>query len=312
MSNREQQENEILAISAIYQSNFKEVAKGSETSYQVQITPSLIEDRNDSNWFLKQMDIEGGYDIYFDFSYPSNYPESELPIINLRSSWLTDNDKPIIYSHLESFYQPNETVIFQMIGWIQENSVNVLNQHYKEKSQTNSYHKLRELKRQLNTSKEEGGGGSLSVSAIPKDDKPPPTIYSSKVVTDKKSKFQAHLAVVHSKEEVDSVLEHLLRSKKINDATHNMYAYRFLSSDGQLNEYYNDDGEAGAGDKMLFTLEKNQCEEILVVVSRWFGGILLGGMRYHWITHVTKEMVNFYKSNDLTPNNCMIDIYKSK
>eukprot|EP01133_Synstelium_polycarpum_P010704 gene10704-12449_t len=102
----------------------------------------------------------------------------------------------------------------------------------------------------------------------------PPTtfgeyLYKSfgQAVTDKKSKFQAHLAIVHSEEEVKAVLDTLLTNKKIADATHNMYAYRFKLPDGCMNEYCNDDGEAGAGDKMLFTLIRSNCEGVLIVVT---------------------------------------------
>ena len=53
-----------------------------------------------------------------------------------------------------------------------------------------------------------------------------PTIYSDEPFEDRKSVFQAHLSPVHSKEEVQLVLQKLKENKKIANATHNMYAYR--------------------------------------------------------------------------------------
>lgn len=53
-----------------------------------------------------------------------------------------------------------------------------------------------------------------------------PTINSDESFEDRKSVFQAHLSAVHSKEEVQLVLQKLKENKKIANATHNMYAYR--------------------------------------------------------------------------------------
>jgi len=54
-----------------------------------------------------------------------------------------------------------------------------------------------------------------------------PPIYSDEPFEDRKSIFQAHLSPVQSKEEVQLVLEKLKENKKIANATHNMYAYRY-------------------------------------------------------------------------------------
>ena len=54
-----------------------------------------------------------------------------------------------------------------------------------------------------------------------------PPIYSDESFEDRKSVFQAHLSPVHSKEEVQLVLNKLKENKKIANATHNMYAYRY-------------------------------------------------------------------------------------
>ena len=53
-----------------------------------------------------------------------------------------------------------------------------------------------------------------------------PPIYSDESFEDRKSVFQAHLSPVHSKEEVQLVLNKLKENKKIANATHNIYAYR--------------------------------------------------------------------------------------
>ena len=48
----------------------------------------------------------------------------------------------------------------------------------------------------------------------------------------------------------------------------------------EQNENRDDDGERGAADKLLFLLQQCNLENILIVVTRWYGGIHLGTDRY--------------------------------
>ena len=67
-----------------------------------------------------------------------------------------------------------------------------------------------------------------------------------------------------------SLLE-IMRLDSIPSASHNVYAYRFTSTDGTTHKGSDDDGEHGAGRSLLNTLRDNEIENSLVVVSRWFG-----------------------------------------
>ncbi len=94
-------------------------------------------------------------------------------------------------------------------------------------------------------------------------------------IVEKKSRFIAHLFPV---EDIESA-ENLIRDvkKKYYDARHNCTAYRILE-DGQIIDRYNDDGEPSgtAGAPMLSILQKNELVNVLVIVTRYFGGVLLG------------------------------------
>ncbi|PRP77627.1 hypothetical protein PROFUN_00488 [Planoprotostelium fungivorum] len=117
---------------------------------------------------------------------------------------------------------------------------------------------------------------------------------------DRKSKFQGFIAPVTSKEQVDEMLYTLKRNKRIREATHNILAYRFEKTlaDGRIimNEDRDDDGETGAGDKLLFMMQRTDVKNVAVVVTRWFGGIMLGADRFKDITNVGKEMVLRYQN----------------
>ena len=90
-------------------------------------------------------------------------------------------------------------------------------------------------------------------------------------VTEKKSRFIANIFHVENVTEADEKIKQI--NKKYYDAKHNCYAYIV---DGI--EKCSDDGEPTktAGAPMLDILKKNQFTNVLVIVTRYFGGILLG------------------------------------
>lgn len=94
-------------------------------------------------------------------------------------------------------------------------------------------------------------------------------------IVEKKSKFIANIFYVESKEEAENTIKEL--NKKYHDARHNCYAYRVVENEIII-EKASDDGEPSgtAGGPMLNILSKNNYANILVVVTRYFGGILLG------------------------------------
>ena len=90
-------------------------------------------------------------------------------------------------------------------------------------------------------------------------------------VTEKKSRFVANIFHVENVTEADEKIKQI--NKKYYDAKHNCYAYIV---DGI--EKCSDDGEPSktAGAPILDILKKNQFTNVLVIVTRYFGGILLG------------------------------------
>lgn len=94
-------------------------------------------------------------------------------------------------------------------------------------------------------------------------------------ITEKKSKFIANLFPIESVEEAEEIIREI--KKKYHDARHNCMAYRIIQ-DNQIIEKSSDDGEPSgtAGAPMLNVLQKNNLANILIIVTRYFGGILLG------------------------------------
>ncbi len=94
-------------------------------------------------------------------------------------------------------------------------------------------------------------------------------------IIEKKSKFIATLFPVKSIIDAETVIKEL--KKKYFDARHNCIAYRVIEND-QIIEKSSDDGEPSgtAGAPMLAILQKNNLANVVVVVTRYFGGVLLG------------------------------------
>lgn len=98
---------------------------------------------------------------------------------------------------------------------------------------------------------------------------------TSAEIIEKKSKFIANVYYIHSEQEAEEIIKQV--KKQYYDAKHHCYAYSIMTESGIKNKM-SDDGEPSgtAGMPMLNILVKRELVNILVVVTRYFGGILLG------------------------------------
>lgn len=92
--------------------------------------------------------------------------------------------------------------------------------------------------------------------------------------TEKRSRFIGAIQPVKTEEEAQAFIR--ARCKEYWDARHNVYAYVL---DGGSLCRFSDDGEpqGTAGVPVLDVLQKEGLTDCVVVVTRYFGGILLGG-----------------------------------
>ena len=111
-------------------------------------------------------------------------------------------------------------------------------------------------------------------------------------IIEKKSKFIATILPINSKKEAEAKINEL--KKKYDDAKHNCYAYSVLEDEMKITKS-SDDGEPSgtAGIPILkVIMEENLCN-VLVVVTRYFGGILLGtGGLQRAYTDATKRAID--------------------
>ncbi len=91
-------------------------------------------------------------------------------------------------------------------------------------------------------------------------------------ITEKRSTFIGHLWPVETEEEARARIDEMKR--KYHDARHNCWCY--VIKDGSTR--YSDDGEpqGSAGQPMLTMFQRERVTNLCCVVTRYFGGVLLG------------------------------------
>lgn len=108
------------------------------------------------------------------------------------------------------------------------------------------------------------------------------------ILTDRGSKYAVSGGPVHCREDAVLFVKELCRKKKFAKATHNTWAAVVAGV-----PIKNDDGESGAGIVILRMLEREDLSDHIVVVTRWFGGVKLGGDRFRRV----QDAVRYYLAN---------------
>ena len=116
-----------------------------------------------------------------------------------------------------------------------------------------------------------------------------------------KSRFIGYACPVTTQEEAVEFINEI--KKKHADATHNVYAYQIRTPEYSR---YSDDGEpqGTAGMPVLDVIKKNGLTDVCVVVTRYFGGILLGAgglvRAYSHSAKIAVEGANIIKMSPCT------------
>ncbi|WP_135449228.1 MULTISPECIES: YigZ family protein [Tabrizicola] len=104
------------------------------------------------------------------------------------------------------------------------------------------------------------------------------------VLRDRGSRYAASAGPVTTRAGIESFLAELRQRRRFAKATHHSWA-AVLSNGGPLK---GDDGEAGAGAVILKMLEREGLTDHIVVVTRWYGGVNLGGDRFAHVVTCTR------------------------
>ncbi|KAL2119229.1 hypothetical protein VTJ04DRAFT_6189 [Mycothermus thermophilus] len=119
---------------------------------------------------------------------------------------------------------------------------------------------------------------------------PEPPWTLSPAIAESKSTFLARCAPVTSPSQATSYLAHLLATdKRVRAATHNITAWRIRGPNGTSYQDCDDDGETAAGGRLLHLMQLMDLWDVMVVVTRWYGGVKLGPKRFALINQAARE-----------------------
>lgn len=230
---------------------------------------------------------------------PPDYPSAAPPIYQINAAWLRGPERAKLANSLEDLYVEHmgESILYLWVEKIREFLV--------EKSQSSE---TVDQPEQVNLTAEQEvddddedipdfralklntENAHLFMDHANGEELPP--IKHGNPITDRRSTFQPHLAPVVTPRQVKLVLENLYENKKIASATHNIYAYRIYCEDKHsFLQDCEDDGETAAGGRLLHLLQILDVRNVMVVVSRWYGGILLGPDRFKHINNCARNIL---------------------
>jgi hypothetical protein len=112
-------------------------------------------------------------------------------------------------------------------------------------------------------------------------------------VTSKQSSFIARSIAISSPSEAKAAIARLLSNNKaLQEADHNITAWRVRTDSGRVVEESNDDGESGGGRHILQIMQSDDIVGMLLVVTRWYGGIMLGPDRWRIMSQVSRDALS--------------------
>ncbi|XP_072294265.1 protein IMPACT [Eucyclogobius newberryi] len=230
---------------------------------------------------------------------PADYPSAAPPIYQINAAWLRGPERAKLANSLEDLYvqHAGESILYLWVENVREFLVEKSQCGETEDHQVENVNVTSEEEAMEDTedipdfsSLKLTENAHLFMDHLNDDEMPP--IKHGNAITDRRSTFQPHLAPVVTPRQVKMVLEKLYENKKIASATHNIYAYRIYREDkNSFLQDCEDDGETAAGGRLLHLLQILDVCNVMVVVSRWYGGILLGPDRFKHINNCARSIL---------------------
>ncbi|KAF7191716.1 Protein IMPACT-like [Pseudocercospora fuligena] len=231
--------------------------------------------------------------IILRLDFPSDYPDAPPSILGTQSVG-SETAKgegiqvvEVVREVLAEVYTPGAPCVFDLI----EESSQRLQQLGLDQSSKDQEQQAAQANGQDTHAHHEDWTYSDAQQPLEELGDPPPWTLSE-VITEKKSVFVARAAPVSSVDEAKAYLAHLLATdKKVAKATHNITAWRIRGEGGVQYQDCDDDGETAAGGRLLHLLELMNSWNVMVVVTRWYGGIHLGPDRFRLINQCGRDAV---------------------
>lgn len=91
------------------------------------------------------------------------------------------------------------------------------------------------------------------------------------------------------------MLRDLKNEKALRNASHNISAIRVSMNGNSMLEEANDNGEPPAARRMMQLLRTEGLSNVILVVTRWYGGKKLGSDRFRVIEDAARDVIGLWK-----------------
>ncbi|KAJ5183008.1 hypothetical protein N7492_000624 [Penicillium capsulatum] len=307
---------EIEAINAIYEPDTITVSASSQSTTNNTLDLGATGPSGDNAQTTVILQIPGQSHLSFRIGFPSAYPETRPAVLGTASTAARGEGKiavDVLENIVQRTWQPGAVCLFDVIS----EAVEVFPELNIGGNKNEAVHAAADSS--ISSTPNPGetttasdrtlAGAADSFATLSLRDAfgldSPPDWVLSEVVTEKKSVFLGRAVRVTSSVQAHAFLEHLTATdKKAAVATHNISAWRIkekkegTSRAGEdanpevaetQTQDYDDDGESAAGGRLLHVMQLMDVWNVLVVVSRWYGGIHLGPARFRLINDVGRD-----------------------
>jgi len=126
---------------------------------------------------------------------------------------------------------------------------------------------------------------SILLSALPDGVQ----MFTAEPITDRKSVFVGRACRISQPAEVPLILSHLMTDRRISRAAHPVINAWRCQVGNLLHQDNDDDGESAAGGRLGHLLQILEVNNVLVIVTRYFGGMHLGPDRFKHINQAARN-----------------------
>ena len=232
--------------------------------------------------------------IVLRIEFPTNYPDAPPSVLGTQS---VGDDVPkgmgsravdVVRDVLAQVYRPGEACIYDLLEDTRE--------ALEKAEEQGDFHLNDHTENQAQ--EEEITYAPQSSTA---DFGPEPPWIVGEPISEKKSVFLARVAPVSSPQQAKDYVRHLLATdKKAAKATHNMTSWRIKGPNETVFQDCDDDGETAGGGRVLHLMQVMDVWNVIVVVTRWYGGVRVGPDRFRLINTAAREALvqgGFAKDN---------------
>ncbi|TFY50464.1 hypothetical protein EVJ58_g11039, partial [Rhodofomes roseus] len=238
-------------------------------------------------------------------SLPPSYPISSPPQLQLLSRYVGPYgvDAALFGAVLRTYisrdgveWAPGGVCVFDGVEWVRETCARWLEERMSERRAGEI---LREDERADARDEPEEAEGRVkaveervkSVEQLEAEARMPEGVefVVAEPIVDRKSVFIGRACQITHPSQVSTILAHLMSDRKIARAAHPIINAWRCRVGANLHQDNDDDGETAAGGRLAHLLQILDVENVLVVVTRYFGGIHLGPDRFKHINQAARN-----------------------